>query len=130
MSLISDISMSIDGFVAGPDADLDDPLGQGGERLHEWILGLASWRDPHGLEGGEATPDDDIVREGRSRTGAVMMGGRMDSGGGGACISGAPLCPGAAPACRIGPPPPGAGGGTPRRSRRRCSCSPTTPVSP
>jgi dihydrofolate reductase len=79
----ADISMSVDGFVAGPDADLEDPLGQGGERLHEWILGLASWRDPHGLEGGETTPDDDIVREDRASTGAVIMGRRMYSGGSG-----------------------------------------------
>jgi dihydrofolate reductase len=83
MSVISDISMSVDGFVAGPAADLDDPLGRGGEQLHEWILGLASWREPHGLEGGERTPDDDVVREGRSRTGAVIMGRRMYSGGSG-----------------------------------------------
>jgi dihydrofolate reductase len=83
MSLILDISMSVDGFVAGPDPTLDDPLGRGGERLHEWILGLASWRDPHGLEGGETTPDDDVVREGLSRTGAVIMGRRMYSGGSG-----------------------------------------------
>jgi dihydrofolate reductase len=78
-----DISMSVDGYVAGPDADMDDPLGIGGEQLHEWIVGLASWRDPHGLEGGETTPDDDVVREGRASTGAVIMGRRMYSGGSG-----------------------------------------------
>jgi dihydrofolate reductase len=83
MSLILDISMSVDGFVAGPDPTPDDPLGRGGEQLHEWILGLASWRDPHGLEGGETTPDDDVVREGIGRTGAVIMGRRMYSGGSG-----------------------------------------------
>src|SRR3954451_14406928 len=83
MSLILDISMSVDGFVAGPAPDMDDPLGRGGEQLHEWILGLASWRDPHGLEGGERTPDDDVVREGLARTGAVIMGRRMYSGGSG-----------------------------------------------
>jgi dihydrofolate reductase len=83
MSLILDISMSVDGFVAGPDPTLEDPLGRGGEQLHEWILGLASWRDPHGLEGGETTPDDDVVREGIGRTGAVIMGRRMYSGGSG-----------------------------------------------
>src|SRR4051794_3567292 len=79
----TDISMSVDGFVAGPDATMDHPLGIGGEQLHEWIVGLASWRDPHGLEGGETTPDDDIVREGRASTGAVIMGRRMYSGGSG-----------------------------------------------
>ena len=48
-----DISMSLDGFVAGPNATLEEPLGVGGERLHDWVLRLASWRSMHGLEGGE-----------------------------------------------------------------------------
>ena len=56
-----DISMSLDGFVAGPDATLEEPLGKGGERLHEWVLRLASWRSQHGLEGGETGPDDELV---------------------------------------------------------------------
>ena len=45
-----DISMSLDGFVAGPNPTLEDPLGKGGEQLHEWIFGLASWREPHGQD--------------------------------------------------------------------------------
>jgi dihydrofolate reductase len=76
-----DISMSLDGFVAGPDPTLEDPLGKGGEQLHEWIVGLASWREPHGRTGGERNADDDLVREGRESTGAVIMGRRMFSGG-------------------------------------------------
>jgi dihydrofolate reductase len=76
-----DISMSLDGFVAGPDPTLEDPLGKGGEQLHEWIIGLASWREPHGRTGGERNADDDLVREGRESTGAVIMGRRMFSGG-------------------------------------------------
>jgi dihydrofolate reductase len=78
-----DISMSLDGFVAGPDPTLEDPLGKGGEQLHEWIFGLASWREAHGRTGGERNADDDLVREGRESTGAVIMGRRMFSGGGG-----------------------------------------------
>ena len=78
-----DISMSLDGFVAGPDPTLEDPLGKGGEQLHEWIVGLASWREPHGQTGGERNADDDLVREGRESTGAVIMGRRMFSGGSG-----------------------------------------------
>ena len=76
-----DISMSLDGYVAGPDPTLEDPLGKGGEQLHEWIIGLASWREPHGRTGGERNADDDLVREGRESTGAVIMGRRMFSGG-------------------------------------------------
>jgi dihydrofolate reductase len=76
-----DISTSLDGFVAGPNATLEDPLGVGGERLHDWIVGVASWRERHGHEGGETGPDDDVMAEGIARTGAVVMGRRMFSGG-------------------------------------------------
>ena len=76
-----DISMSLDGFVAGPNATLEEPLGAGGERLHDWVLRLASWRETHGLEGGETGPDDDLVRTMREHVGAEIMGRRMFSGG-------------------------------------------------
>lgn len=76
-----EITMSLDGFVAGPNATLEQPLGQGGERLHEWVYPLASWRAPHGLEGGETGPDDDLVRATVARAGSVIMGRRMFSGG-------------------------------------------------
>jgi dihydrofolate reductase len=79
--LTLDISMSLDGFIAGPNQTLEQPLGEGGEGLHEWVFPLASWRKPHGLEGGETGPDDDVVAEGIERTGAVVMGRRMFSGG-------------------------------------------------
>jgi dihydrofolate reductase len=79
--LILDISMSLDGYVAGPNPSLENPLGEGGEKLHEWALRLASWRAPHGMSGGETGPDDDLFREGLERTGAVIMGRRMFSGG-------------------------------------------------
>ena len=51
--LICDISTSLDGFVAGPNATLEEPLGAGGELLHEWAFAATSWRESHGLEGGE-----------------------------------------------------------------------------
>jgi dihydrofolate reductase len=79
--LVLDISMSLDGFVAGPNQTLEQPLGEGGERLHEWVVRLASWREPHGLEGGETGPDDDLFAEGVRSTGAVIMGRRMFSNG-------------------------------------------------
>jgi dihydrofolate reductase len=79
--LTLDISMSLDGFIAGPNQTLEQPLGEGGERLHEWVFPLASWRKPHGLDGGETGPDDDVVAEGIEQTGAVVMGRRMFSGG-------------------------------------------------
>lgn len=50
----ADISMSLDGFITGPNAGVANGLGDGGERLHEWLYGLASWRERHGYEGGLA----------------------------------------------------------------------------
>jgi dihydrofolate reductase len=79
-----DISMSLDGFVAGPEPSLEDPLGDRGEELHEWAFRLASWRRAHGMEGGETGPDADMVAEHVASFGAVVMGRRMYSGGEGA----------------------------------------------
>jgi dihydrofolate reductase len=79
--LTLDISMSLDGFVAGPNRTVEEPLGEGGERLHDWITGLAYWRERHGRSGGARNPDDEIVREATEATGAFLMGRRMFSGG-------------------------------------------------
>jgi dihydrofolate reductase len=76
-----DITMSLDGFVAGPNQTLEEPLGAGGEHLHEWVYGLAAWRASHGLSGGETNSDSELVEEQLGRTGAVVMGRRMFSGG-------------------------------------------------
>jgi dihydrofolate reductase len=81
--LTLDISMSLDGFIAGPNATLAEPLGHGGEQLHEWIVRLASWRRQHGLEGGETTADDELTQEIFGSIGAHIMGRRMFSGGAG-----------------------------------------------
>ena len=81
--LTLDISVSLDGFVAGPGRTLEEPLGAGGERLHEWALATASFREAHGREGGERGVDDEVVRESVSNTGATVMGRRMFSGGDG-----------------------------------------------
>jgi dihydrofolate reductase len=81
--LILDISMSLDGFVAGPNQTLEEPLGRGGEQLHEWVVATKSWRQSHGLPGGETTVDDEVVAEHLREIGATMMGRRMFSGGSG-----------------------------------------------
>lgn len=72
-----DISMSLDGFIAGPDDSREHPLGRGGERLHEWLYGLASWRERHGLEGGEAGRDAEVLEQAFENVGAAVMGRRM-----------------------------------------------------
>jgi len=81
--LTLDISMSLDGFVAGPNITMEQPLGEGGELLHDWITRLASWRARHGQEGGETGPANDLVERLMGSIGAYIMGRRMFSGGAG-----------------------------------------------
>jgi len=78
-----DISMSLDGFVAGPNATLEEPLGERGERLHEWVVATQPWRKSHGLPGGETGIDADVMAESLGKVGATIMGRRMFSGGAG-----------------------------------------------
>jgi dihydrofolate reductase len=75
--------MSLDGYIAGPQPTLKEPLGRGGEQLHEWVVRLAAWRGPHGKSGGERGPDGDVMEESVANMGAVIMGRRMFSGGDG-----------------------------------------------
>jgi dihydrofolate reductase len=79
--IVAEISISLDGYVAGPNPTLEKPLGDGGDQLHEWAFRLKSFREPHGLPGGETGPDDELVGESVRATGAVVMGRRMFSGG-------------------------------------------------
>ena len=69
------ISMSLDGFVAGPNQSVKEPLGVGGERLHEWVIGLAAWREPHGLEGGQVNESSKVMEESLVNIGAGDRGG-------------------------------------------------------
>lgn len=82
MSIVkAQISISLDGFIAGPNESPSNPLGDGGERLHEWVYGLESWRKPHGLSGGQTNRDSEILEEATANTGAVLMGRRMFNSG-------------------------------------------------
>jgi dihydrofolate reductase len=76
-----DISISLDGYVAGPDPNDDQPLGAGGEQLHEWATKLRSFQEQHGREGGEEGQDSDILAEAASGLGASIMGRNMFGGG-------------------------------------------------
>ena len=76
------ISMSLDGFVAGPNQSEENPLGEGGMQLHEWALGLEAWRKPHGLEGGETNASTTVVEESLENLGATVMGRNMFGGDG------------------------------------------------
>lgn len=68
------ISTSLDGYVAGPNQSMENPLGEGGERLHDWIVPLKAWREPAGMDGGEENANSPIVREAFANVGAEIMG--------------------------------------------------------
>lgn len=74
------ISISLDGFTAGPNQSVDNPLGVGGMRLHEWVFPLTAWRAPHGLEGGEVNESTRVVEESLVNIGATIMGRNMFGG--------------------------------------------------
>jgi len=83
-TVFAGIATSLDGYVAGPNPTLEEPLGERGESLHDWVFGLEVWRGPHGLDGGTTTASSAVVEERIERTGAVVMGRRMYSNGEGA----------------------------------------------
>jgi hypothetical protein len=93
--------MSLDGLITGPEPGPDPPLRAGGERLHEWAYGLATFRERHGESGGVTNADDQVLAEAFDRAGAVCSAAALARG---------ETIPGRA------------GGGTTRRSICRCSC--------
>jgi dihydrofolate reductase len=76
------ISMSLDGFIAGPNQSEEHPLGEGGTQLHEWVVALAAWRAQHGHEGGEVNASTEVVEESLENIGATVMGRNMFGGAG------------------------------------------------
>jgi dihydrofolate reductase len=77
-----EISMSLDGFIAGPNQSEEHPLGEGGMQLHEWAFELAAWRKPHGQDGGEVNASTKVVEESLENLGAAVMGRNMFGGAG------------------------------------------------
>jgi dihydrofolate reductase len=78
------LSISLDGYGAGPNQSLDNPIGEGGMRLHEWVFPTAAWRGQQGLEGGEDSVDSGVAEEVARGVGAYIMGRHMFGGGTGA----------------------------------------------
>jgi dihydrofolate reductase len=76
-----EIAISADGYVAGPNQSEENPLGEGGMRLHEWVFKLDAWRRAHGREGGENNPSNEVIEEATAGVGAVIMGRGMFGGG-------------------------------------------------
>jgi dihydrofolate reductase len=71
------ITMSLDGYVAGPRQSLENPLGEGGASLHEWAFATRAFRSAHGQEGGETGVDDDLAMAWSTNIGATIMGRNM-----------------------------------------------------
>jgi dihydrofolate reductase len=76
------VTMSLDGFVAGPNQSERDPLGAGGEQLHQWLVSLKAFRETHGgEESGEVNASTPIAEEILGNVGATIMGRNMFGGG-------------------------------------------------
>ena len=112
--LIADLSMSLDGFVAGPEPSQKDPLGIGGEQLHEWAFAATAWRQEHGLEGGADNADSALVESLRAHSAPGSWAAR---------------CTAAAPAGGRTIRTRAAGGVTTRPSTTMSTCSPATSAS-
>jgi dihydrofolate reductase len=74
---VHNFSISLDGYVAGPDQDLEHPLGVGGPRLHDWAFATRTGRSAHGFAGGDEGTDDRFIARGDENIGATVMGRNM-----------------------------------------------------
>lgn len=75
--LVSNLSISLDGFVAGPNQSMENPIGEGGMRLHEWMFATAAWAKREGGRIPPETPDSDEVEHMHDNIGAFIMGRHM-----------------------------------------------------
>jgi dihydrofolate reductase len=75
------ITVSADGYVAGPNQSEENPLGEGAGNLHDWAFALKAVREPHGMEGGEVNASTPVVEAALANVGAEIMG-RGKFGGG------------------------------------------------
>ena len=80
-SVTSQISVSLDGYVAGPNQSLDNPIGEGGMRLHQWAFDTDTWNEQHGQEGGQRSPDSEVAEKLMQGIGAFIMGRNMFGAG-------------------------------------------------
>src|SRR5262245_33267080 len=71
---IHGFTISLDGYGAGPNQNLSDPLGAGGEALHDWMVTTRTFKQTHGGSGGETGPDDDFTARGSANIGAWILG--------------------------------------------------------
>ena len=74
---VETFTISIDGYGAGPEQDVDNPLGVGAEHMHEWLVASRAWRELHGKEGGTTGIDNDFASRGVGNLGAWILGRNM-----------------------------------------------------
>ncbi len=74
---VESFTISLDGYGAGPNQGVNNPLGVGGEALHDWIVSTRAWRQMHGKEGGARGIDDDFAARGAKNYGAWILGRNM-----------------------------------------------------
>jgi len=74
---VRNFSVSLDGFGAGPNQDLQNPLGVGGLALHGWLFSTRTFQKVHGTEGGATGTDDDFAARGFAGVGAWILGRNM-----------------------------------------------------
>ncbi|HEY0981194.1 MULTISPECIES: dihydrofolate reductase family protein [unclassified Schlesneria] len=77
--LVRGFTISLDGYGAGPDQSLDNPLGIGGESLHQWLVGTRTFHSMVGKEGGETGIDDQLAAQSMAGVGAWILGRNMFS---------------------------------------------------
>ena len=82
-NVTSQLSISLDGFVAGPNQSVENPIGEGGMRLHQWAFATDTWHEQHGSDAGERTADSLVAEEVAQGIGAYIMGRKMFGGGDG-----------------------------------------------
>jgi dihydrofolate reductase len=76
-----DITITLDGYVAGPNQSVENPLGEGASGIHDWALKTRTFAEMHGRQGGETGTNDDVLRESFANIGANLMGRNMFGGG-------------------------------------------------
>ncbi len=74
---VHNLTISLDGYAAGPNQGLDNPMGIGGMKIHEWAIATRSWRALHGMKGGEKGLDNQFIELGELNIGATIMGRNM-----------------------------------------------------
>ena len=74
---VESFTISLDGYGAGPNQDVEHPLGVGGEKLHDWLVSTRRWRQLHAKEGGDAGVDDTFAMRSHHNVGAWIMGRNM-----------------------------------------------------